>query len=109
MTEPRQQPPFRAWTPDPLRLRDRLAARFRAAGYAWPDFAADVIAWRGMQNKTLSELAAAINVAEAEIAAAEAGELDPDSADPALVWGARRHAAALKRRLGRAGDPNGAP
>ena len=109
MKEPGRLPAFRAWSPDPQRLRDRLAARFRAAGYEWPDFAADVVAWRGVQNKTAAELAAEIGVAEAEIAAAEAGELDPDAAGPALRWGARRHAAALRRATAGAGEGERAP
>lgn len=95
--KPEENPPFRAWSPDPKRLRDRLAARFAAAGYSYPDFAADVIAWRGVKRLTIDQLAAEIRVAEAEIAAAEAGELDPDTAAPALRWGAMRHAHELKK------------
>ena len=103
MTNPVEQPPFRAWSPDPLRLRDRLAARFAAAGYDFPEFAADVIAWRGVTGTTRADLATELGVAEAEIAAAEAGELDPDAAAPALRWGALRHAAELRKRAGHRG------
>lgn len=101
MSRPDEHPAFEAWSPDPVRLRDRLAVRLRAQGLAYPDFAADVIAWRGTAGYTIDELAAEIGVAGAEIAAAEAGGLDPDDADPALRWGARRCTAEL-RRPGRA-------
>lgn len=79
-------------------MRDRLAARFAAAGYAFPEFAADVVAWRGVRRLTVEQLAGEIRVAEAEIVAAEAGELDPDAAAPALRWGAMRNARELKQQ-----------
>lgn len=98
MTEPDETPAFKPWSPDPVLLRDRLVSRFAAQGKLYGEFAADVIAWRGVTHRTRAELADEIGVAEAEIAAAEAGELDPADADPALRWGARRHTASLRRR-----------
>lgn len=72
-----RHPSARSWAPDRRLVVERLAARARARGAAWPRVAAAVLLLRGITGDDPAEFAARVGLGVADLVALEQGRTPP--------------------------------
>lgn len=79
------------FVPDHIRLRDRYTERLRRRGLPNAEVAAAVASARGRAGETIAEFAQRLVVDEADVRAAEVGELGWEQLPPPLAFAVRRN------------------